>query len=110
MLHSRCRRITLIGGRKMKHAFLVQHVRPMRRSGSEDVKIIGIYRSRSSARLAIRRAKKRVGFRDWPEGFSIDRYEVGKDEWQDGFVTIVDRKKKADPFGTDNGGAARRRV
>jgi hypothetical protein len=80
----------------MKHAFLVQHVHQLPRGDEEDVKIIGIYASEASARLAVRRAKRREGFRDSPEGFTIDRYELGKDEWREGFVTVMSREK-ADP-------------
>ena len=94
----------------MKHAFLVQHVRQLRRSGSEDVKVFRIYDCESSARLAVRRARRRAGFRNSPTGFTIDRYEVGKDEWQDGFTTITHRKKKAGPVGTANDRAAPGRV
>jgi hypothetical protein len=77
-----------IGG-KMKHAFLVQHAHQLPRGDEESVKIIGIYGSESSARLAVRRAKRREGFRDSPDGFSISRYPLGKDHWVEGFVTVI---------------------
>ena len=81
----------------MKHVFLVQHLHKMPRAGKEDVKIIGVYGSKSSARLAVRRAKGRAGFKDSPDGFSIDRYELDRDNWQNGFLTVVERKKE-DPY------------
>jgi hypothetical protein len=79
----------------MKHAFLVQHVHKLPRGHEEDVKIIGIYDSQSSARLAVRRAKRREGFRDSPDGFCITRYELGRDSWPEGFATVIYREKKS---------------
>ena len=79
----------------MKHTFLVQHTHQVPRGGGADVKIIGLYDSASSARLAVQRTKKREGFRDSPGGFAIDRYELGKDHWREGFVPAIYREKKA---------------
>jgi hypothetical protein len=79
----------------MKHAFLVQHAHQLPRGGEECVKIIGIYDSESSARLAVRRVKRREGFRDSPEGFTISRYPLGKDRWVEGFVTVIYSEKKS---------------
>ena len=77
----------------MKQAFFVSHVRALLH-GEEDVKIMGIYGSDAPARLAVRRSKRRAGFRDAPAGFSFDRYEVGQDQWSDGFATVRSRTKK----------------
>lgn len=55
--------------------------------GVEDVKLIGIYASADDAREACARAGRLPGFRDAPDGFSVDEYEVGRDEWTAGFTT-----------------------
>ena len=56
--------------------------------GHEDVKLIGIF---SSEELAVR-AKESIldqpGFRDLPDGFSIDSHAVDDVGWRKGFVTI----------------------
>ncbi|RZK51382.1 MAG: hypothetical protein EOO87_17790 [Pedobacter sp.] len=56
-------------------------------SGGEDVKLIGIYTSEQSAKLAKLRAEKLNGFKECPEGFEISCNELDKDEWTSGFVT-----------------------
>jgi len=54
----------------------------------EDVKMIGVYSSEAKAREAIERVVGQPGFRDHPDGFTIDAYEVDTDQWQEGFVTV----------------------
>ena len=83
----------------MKSAFLVQHVHILP-SGKEDVKTIGIYSSEMSARDAIKRLKDLPGFvtnpkvidpaiDDEEQGFVIDEYTVDKDQWAEGFITML---------------------
>lgn len=66
------------------HVFLLAHVYEC--NGEEDFKLIGIYSSEIEARAAIERIKVQPGFRDYPEGFHIDRYQVDEDNWTEGFV------------------------
>jgi hypothetical protein len=68
--------------------FLVQHVHEFEDS-SESNKIIGIYSSRELAEAAVRRSLTLDGFRDAPDGFSIDCYTVDEDNWVEGFFTDV---------------------
>ena len=68
----------------MGRCYLLQHERP----DTFDVKVIGIYSSATEARGAIERLRQQPGFRDHPSGFSIDDYELDKDHWVDGFVTL----------------------
>lgn len=68
--------------------FLVQHQHELT-DGHEDVKFIGVYATQEDAGRAIERVKRQPGFRDSPEGFLVDKYEVGKDHWTEGFVTWV---------------------
>jgi len=50
-------------------------------------KLIGVYRSRAAAELAIERLKDRPGFKDHPAGFQVSAYELDKDHWEEGFIS-----------------------
>lgn len=63
---------------------VLQHVRTDSQHG-EDVKLIGVYRSDAEARDAVERLKTLPGFRDCADGFQVDRYELDKDHWVEGF-------------------------
>jgi hypothetical protein len=79
--------------------FLVQHLHTLA-DGTEDIKIIGVYNSETAALAAVDRVKSQPGFENSPEiidrdsddettdGFYIDEYEVNKDHWLEGFVTV----------------------
>jgi hypothetical protein len=54
----------------------------------EDVKLLGVYSTEDRARDRIDRARALPGFRAAPDGFEVSRYQVDKDEWPDGFVTV----------------------
>ena len=57
------------------------------RKAARDIELlIGIYETEADANAAIERVKSRRGFVDFPEGFQIHSYEVGRDGWADGFV------------------------
>ncbi len=56
--------------------------------GETDDKLIGIYSSRADAEQAQTRTAVLEGFRDAPVGFVIDPYELGKDHWNTGYVTV----------------------
>lgn len=66
----------------MPFVFLLNH------EHGDDIKFIGIYETQEKADAARNRAKNLLGFRDFPEGFSIDRYELDKDHWTEGFVAV----------------------
>lgn len=55
-------------------------------SGCDSVKLIGIYSSEETGKAAISRARGQSGFRSYPDGFSIDEYDIDRDHWQEGFV------------------------
>lgn len=54
----------------------------------DEVKMIGVYSTREKADAARARMKILEGFKDYPEGFSIDETIVDKDHWTEGFVTL----------------------
>lgn len=47
-----------------------------------------MYSSEDRAWSAVDRAKALSGFREYPDGFSVDPYEVDMDHWAEGFVTM----------------------
>lgn len=51
--------------------------------------MIGVYVTLADAQAAVERLRHQPGFRDWPDGFSIDEYELGFDHWIEGFATAV---------------------
>jgi hypothetical protein len=59
-------------------------------NGEEVEKLIGVYASETDARSAQARVSGKPGFIDCPEGFLIDEYTIGKDGWEEGYVTEVD--------------------
>jgi hypothetical protein len=93
----------------MKFVYMVTHEYE-HSTGEEEYKIIGVYRTKHDAQLAVRRKRSKDGFRDYPRGFVIDRVEIGRDLWSEGFITYRYVPKKADPVGTDNDRAAPGRV
>ncbi len=72
----------------MTVAFLVQHSRFIL-DDHEDVKIVGIYSSLEHAEAAIGRLRGLPGFRNSPDGFSISEYQVDRDHWTEGFVSLT---------------------
>ena len=66
-------------------AFVLEHVRQTL-PDDEDAKLIGVYSSESAAQKAIKRLRRQPGFRDFPDGFCIDRYRIDEDSWAEGFV------------------------
>ncbi|SDT87561.1 homoserine kinase type II [Verrucomicrobium sp. GAS474] len=63
--------------------FVVQHLRES--SEDEDVKFIGVYSSEEQARKAIESLKNFPGFIDYQDGFYVDKYEIDKTHWVEGF-------------------------
>lgn len=79
--------------------FLVEHMHVV--DGEESIKTIGIYSSRAAAEEAVERLRLQPGFRDTPQGFTIDPYWLDQDSWQEGYVTLSG--SRADEPGNDQG-------
>jgi len=82
----------------MNRIFVLQHLHVLP-DGCEDVKFLGVYSSIESAHAAIERLKLQPGFCDHPnivdqdidtddQGFHLDDYEVDRDHWTQGYVTV----------------------
>lgn len=68
-------------------AFLLWHIYE-RDGGEEEAKLIGVYSTAELAEKARERAAPLPGFRDHPAGFVVACYEVDRDHWTSGFVTV----------------------
>ena len=71
----------------MRSVFVLQHVHEFK-NGNEDVKFVGVYSSRKEAEKAIAKLICISGFKDTPNGFSIDEYELNQTQWLDGYKTV----------------------
>ena len=67
----------------MNIVYVLQHLREDELS--EDVKFIGVFSSKVKADSAIMELKCQPGFKDYPDGFSVDEYTVDELEWKEGF-------------------------
>ena len=72
----------------MDTVYLLWYVRQWD-EGDDTELLIGVYRSNEDASEAIGRLKAKPGFVDFPEGFEIHPYELGKDHWEDGYARML---------------------
>ena len=75
-------------------AYVLQHVHSFE-NDVEDVKFIGVYSSRENALAAITRLSRLPGFSDAPNGFSVDEYQLDKDNWVEGYSDACGEEKLA---------------
>ena len=66
----------------MSKVFILHHVHEF-----EEVKLIGVYSTRANAEAAMTAVGNQPGFRDLPEGFSIDEYRLDPTRREEGYVT-----------------------
>ena len=71
----------------MTSVFILHHSYGV--ADDEEVKLIGVYATREDAEAAVRRLAQQPGFRDYQSGFHVNQYEIGKDHWSEGFVSLV---------------------
>ena len=64
--------------------FLLWYVKE--RDGDGADLLIGVYRTEPDVEAAIDRLKSKAGFVDAPKGFRINRYELNRDHWENGYV------------------------
>jgi hypothetical protein len=66
--------------------FILWHVHEL--ESGDDEKLIGVHQTEDDAKAVIDRLRSQPGFKDTPEGFQIDRYEINKDHWTEGYVVV----------------------
>lgn len=64
--------------------FLVHHVRELE-NNAEEVKFIGVFSDIEKAQAAVDRIKSEPGFRDFPDGFSLESHALNRVGWSEGF-------------------------
>ena len=70
-----------------KTVFLLWHVHQV--AGEEDdEKLVGVYSSEDQARAAIERVRQQPGLMDEPDHFHIDMYEINRDYWAEGYISV----------------------
>lgn len=65
--------------------FVLQHSHEL--DGCDETKFIGVYSSLSSAEEAKQRLRLQPGFKNYPDDFSVDAYELDVDHWKEGFIS-----------------------
>ena len=73
--------------KNMVNVFILQHVHEFG-DDRKDVKIIGIYSTKTLAEAAKAIMLSQPGFIDAPEGFHISCYPLDKDQWIEGYFTV----------------------
>ena len=68
------------------NVFILWHVHQTE-SDEEDSKLIGVYSTEQLAEAARERSRHLPGFRDLPDAFVINRYDVDSDHWTAGDAT-----------------------
>ena len=68
----------------MKTVYLLHHTARVGRD--EDVKLVGVFRSKEDAERVIAQLKDKSGFRDAGGEWSCHEHEIGKFHWQEGYV------------------------
>jgi len=85
---------------EMKKVYLLFHQFEFRNTRDEDLedraKLIGSYASEEEAKLAVGRVKGQPGFRDFPDGFVIDAYDLNQDNWSKGFISWDEASRPPD--------------
>jgi hypothetical protein len=67
--------------------YVLQHVHSHGPT-NEEIKMIGVYSSEQAAQRTVDRLRGALGFRDAPDGFVVDCYEVDTDHWVEGYETV----------------------
>jgi len=70
-----------------KSVYILWHIHRIDKN-NEDKKLIGVYSSLLKAKTAQRITGKLPGFRRQKKGFTISKYEINKNHWTEGFITV----------------------
>ena len=67
-----------------KYGYVLQHSYELE-NGCDEAKLLGVFSSYEKAEAAILEYKKLPGFKQRPNDFCIDNYEIDKKCWIEGF-------------------------
>ena len=70
----------------MRNVYLLWHTH--RLGDGDNEKLIGLNESLAAAKAAQLRIADKPGFALTLQGFEISEYEINKDHWTEGFVTV----------------------
>ena len=71
--------------RQIDSVYLLYHLRKDDDESDTQLLLIGAYRSEDDAKAAIERLKSKPGFSKHPDGFEYHAYELGVENWSEGF-------------------------
>ena len=71
----------------MDRVFIVMHAHELD-DGHEDVKMIGAFSTEEKAEAVVSRLRNGPGFRDHPEEFHVEPYELDVVQWSEGFGAV----------------------
>lgn len=54
----------------------------------QETKFLGVFSTEQEAQKAIEHYKTLDGFKDYPDDFYVDKYEVDKRHWTEGFIKV----------------------
>jgi hypothetical protein len=69
----------------MTEVYILQHTHDLN-DDDQDIKLIGVYSTEEKAQKAISKLSSLPGFKDTLQSFYIDKYEIDKDHWSEGFT------------------------
>lgn len=68
----------------MKYVYVLQHSHILK--DCDETKFIGVFSSEKKAKKAIKKLKKKPGFKYYKKDFFIDKYPINKMYWKEGFI------------------------
>ena len=70
-----------------KCVYVLQHSYELE-NGCDETKFLGVFSSFQKAKMAVLEYKKLPGFCQYTNDFYIDKYEIDKKCWVEGFITV----------------------
>jgi len=67
------------------YVYIVEH--SYENDDCEEAKLIGVFSTKEKAEQIVKQYKKLPGFKDFPDNFYINKYELDVSEWKEGFTT-----------------------
>ena len=73
----------------LEDVFILYHTYGSDDEEDENWKELGVYSSSDEANKAIQRFTKQPGFKDYPDGFVVDKHKLNANSpgWAEGFIT-----------------------